>query len=86
MFYIKPTDPTHIALLKLDILVSSTTEATLLDVLRELSHYSKNGDPEIVKRAVRGVAHCAMKCSDENAISKCAGILGRGIQSRNGNS
>jgi hypothetical protein len=81
---VKPTDPIHIALLKLDILVSSATESTLLPILRELNHYSKSGDGEIVKEAIRGVARCAMKCSTETSISKCAGILGRGIRSRNG--
>jgi AP-3 complex subunit beta len=85
MFYVKPNDPTHIALLKLDILVSATTEGTLLAVLRELSHYSKSGDPDIVQEAIRGVALCAMKCSSDKSIDKCAAILGRGIRSQNGN-
>jgi AP-3 complex subunit beta len=84
LFYVQPTDPTQIALLKLDILISSSTEATLLPILRELDHYSKSGDPDIVKEAIRGIARCAMKCSTDKAIGKCAAILGRGVRSRNG--
>ena len=84
MFYIRPTDPTHIAILKLDILVSVTTEATILPILLEFDHYSRSGDFELVREAIRSVARCAMKCTSEKSVSKCLGILGRAIRSRNG--
>jgi len=84
LFYIKPTDRTNIALLKLDILISSVTESTLLPVLRELDHYSKSSDPEIVKEAIRGVAHCAMKCSSDKAVNLCSTIFKRAIHSQSG--
>ena len=77
-------DKTDIALLKLDILVYSVTEQTLLPVLRELDHYSKSSDPEIVNGAVQGVARCAMKCSTDKAVDLCSTILKRAIHSHNG--
>lgn len=83
-FYVKPSDSTHIALLKLDILVSSTTESNLLPILRELHHYSKCGNAEIAGKAIQSIARCAVKCTSDKAIDKCAAILGRGVRSRSG--
>ena len=65
-------------------MVTSATETNILPILRELNHYSRSGDSELVKAAILGIARCAMKCTNEKSIDKCLGILGRAIRARNG--
>jgi AP-3 complex subunit beta len=60
------------------------TEVTLLPVLRELDHYSKSSNPEIIHEAICGVARCAMKCSTDKSVALCSTILKGAILSNNG--
>ena len=58
----------------------------MLAVLRELDHYSKSSNPEIIHEAICGVARCALKCSTDKSVALCSTILKRAILSNNGNS
>ncbi|CAG0883112.1 unnamed protein product [Darwinula stevensoni] len=63
-FYVRSTDPTHIKLLKLEILTNLATESNISLILRELGTYIGEGDPEFVAASIHSIARCASEIKE----------------------
>lgn len=54
-FFVRTGDPTHIKLLKLEILTSLATETSISFILRELQTYILNPDKEFVAATIQAI-------------------------------
>uniref|UniRef100_A0A146LRT5 AP-3 complex subunit beta n=1 Tax=Lygus hesperus TaxID=30085 RepID=A0A146LRT5_LYGHE len=58
-FFVRTSDPTHIKLLKLDILTNLATETSISVILREFQTYVSSPDKEFVAAAIQAIGRCA---------------------------
>ncbi|XP_063981472.1 AP-3 complex subunit beta-2 isoform X2 [Diachasmimorpha longicaudata] len=58
-FFVRTSDPTHIKLLKLDILTNLATEASIGVILREFQTYISSSDKEFVGASIQAIGRCA---------------------------
>ncbi|GAB6018942.1 AP-3 complex subunit beta-2 [Chamberlinius hualienensis] len=58
-FFIRSSDPTHIKLLKLEILTNLATETSISVVLREFQTYVSSADKEFVASTIQAIGRCA---------------------------
>ncbi|CAB0002284.1 unnamed protein product [Nesidiocoris tenuis] len=58
-FFVRTSDPTHIKLLKLDILTNLATETNIPVILREFQTYVSSPDKEFVAAAIQAIGRCA---------------------------
>lgn len=58
-FFVRTCDPTHIKLLKLDILTNLATEASIAIILREFQTYINSNDKDFVAATIQAIGRCA---------------------------
>lgn len=58
-FFVRPSDPTHIKLLKLEILTNLSTEANISIILREFQTYVSSPDMDFVAATIQAIGRCA---------------------------
>ncbi|XP_071449577.1 AP-3 complex subunit beta-1 [Hetaerina americana] len=58
-FFVRTSDPTHIKLLKLEILTNLATETSISVILREFQTYISSNDKEFVAAAIQAIGRCA---------------------------
>lgn len=58
-FFVRTSDPTHIKLLKLDILTNLATETSISVILREFQTYISSNDKEFVGASIQAIGRCA---------------------------
>ncbi|XP_034943244.1 AP-3 complex subunit beta-2 [Chelonus insularis] len=58
-FFVRTSDPTHIKLLKLDILTNLATETSIGVILREFQTYISSSDKEFVGASIQAIGRCA---------------------------
>lgn len=54
-FFVRTSDPTHIKLLKLEILTNLATETSISFILREFQTYISSTDKEFVAAAIQAI-------------------------------
>jgi AP-3 complex subunit beta len=54
-FFVRTSDPTHIKLLKLEILTNLATETSISVILREFQTYISSHDKEFVAAAIQAI-------------------------------
>lgn len=54
-FFVRTSDPTHIKLLKLEILTNLATETSISFILREFQTYISSPDKEFVAAAIQAI-------------------------------
>ena len=57
-FFVRSSDPTHIKLLKLEILTNLATETSITVILREFQTYISSQDKEFVAAAIQAIGRC----------------------------
>uniref|UniRef100_T1J818 AP-3 complex subunit beta n=1 Tax=Strigamia maritima TaxID=126957 RepID=T1J818_STRMM len=63
-FFVRTSDPTHIKLLKLEILTNLATETNISIILREFQTYVSNSDKEFVAATIQAIGRCASTISE----------------------
>ncbi|KAF7997154.1 hypothetical protein HCN44_005431 [Aphidius gifuensis] len=58
-FFVRTSDPTHIKLLKLDIMTNLATETSIGIILREFQTYISSNDKEFVGASIQAIGRCA---------------------------
>jgi len=58
-FFVRTSDPTHIKLLKLEILTNLATETSIPIILREFQTYITNHDKKFVAATIQAIGRCA---------------------------
>lgn len=58
-FFVRSSDPTHIKLMKLEILTNLTTETNISVILREFQTYVSSADKEFVAATIQAIGRCA---------------------------
>lgn len=58
-FFVRTSDPTHIKLLKLEILTNLATAATIPIILREFQTYISSSDKNFVAATIQAIGRCA---------------------------
>ncbi len=67
-FFCRPEDPSYLKLLKLDALVAVADASNAFDAAEEASQYARDAEGDVVRAAVRAVAHIALKVSEVDGI------------------
>ncbi|XP_076356504.1 LOW QUALITY PROTEIN: AP-3 complex subunit beta-2-like [Tachypleus tridentatus] len=68
-FFVRYSDPTHIKLLKLDILTNLASETNISIILREFQTYVSTSDMEFVAATIQAIGCCA--CSIKEVTDTC---------------
>lgn len=58
-FFVRTSDPTHLKLLKLEILTNLATEASISVILREFQTYISSNDKQFVAATIQAIGRCA---------------------------
>ncbi|XP_050533343.1 AP-3 complex subunit beta-1 isoform X2 [Daktulosphaira vitifoliae] len=58
-FFVRSNDPTHIKLLKLDIMTNLANEGSISTILREVQTYISSTDKQFVAAAIQAIGRCA---------------------------
>lgn len=64
----RTNDPTHIKLLKVQILTNLTTETNISIILREFQTYIKSNDREFVMATIQAIGRCATTISQVTEV------------------
>ncbi|GAB0091047.1 AP-3 complex subunit beta [Sergentomyia squamirostris] len=67
-FFVRTNDPTHIKLLKVQILTNLTTEINISVILREFQTYIKSNDREFVMATIQAIGRCATTISQVTEV------------------
>jgi len=67
-FFCRPEDPSYLKLLKLDALVAVSDASNAFDAAEEASQYARDPEGDVVRAAVRAVAHIALKVAEVDGI------------------
>lgn len=67
-FFVRTSDPTHIKLLKLEILTNLATETSISVILREFQTYISSNDKEFVAAAIQAIGRCASNIKEVTDI------------------
>eukprot|EP00914_Ancora_sagittata_P000436 GHVO01001174.1.p1 GENE.GHVO01001174.1~~GHVO01001174.1.p1 ORF type:complete len:491 (-),score=52.53 GHVO01001174.1:10-1482(-) len=63
-FYVRSSDPTHVKLLKLEILTNLATETNISTILREFQTYVTSSDEEFAAATIQAIGRCASSISE----------------------
>ncbi|KAH3752044.1 hypothetical protein DPMN_186652 [Dreissena polymorpha] len=63
-FYVRSNDPTHVKLLKLEILTSLATETNISTILRELQTFVTSPDKEFAAATIQAIGRCASNIAE----------------------
>lgn len=77
-FFVRTSDdPTHIKLLKLDIMTNLATEASIAVILREFQTYIQSNDKDFVAATIQAIGRCAASISEvtETCLSGLVHLL-----------
>lgn len=76
-FFVRTSDPTHIKLLKLEILTSLATAATISVILREFQTYISSNDKKFVAATIQAIGRCAASITEvtETCLSGLVHLL-----------
>lgn len=76
-FFVRTSDPTHIKLLKLDIMTNLATEASIAIILREFQTYINSNDKEFVAATIQAIGRCAASIQEvtETCLSGLVHLL-----------
>ena len=77
-FFVRTSDdPTHVKLLKLDILTNLATETSIAVILREFQTYVQSNDKEFVAATIQAIGRCAASISEvtETCLSGLVHLL-----------
>lgn len=76
-FFVRTSDPTHIKLLKLDILTNLATAASIPIILREFQTYISSNDKNFVAATIQAIGRCAASISEvtETCLSGLVHLL-----------
>jgi len=76
-FFVRTSDPTHIKLLKLDIMTNLATEASIAIILREFQTYINSNDKEFVAATIQAIGRCAATIEEvtESCLSGLVHLL-----------
>ncbi|XP_017466171.1 PREDICTED: AP-3 complex subunit beta-2 [Rhagoletis zephyria] len=72
-FFVRTSDPTHIKLLKLDILTNLASGSTIALILREFQTYISSSDRSFVAATIQAIGRCA--ASIKEVTETCLGGL-----------
>ncbi|XP_023227942.1 AP-3 complex subunit beta-1-like isoform X1 [Centruroides sculpturatus] len=81
-FFVRPSDPTHIKLLKLEILTNLSTETNISIILREFQTYVSSSDMDFVAATIQAIGRCAS--SIKEVTDTCLNGLVSLLSNRNG--
>lgn len=76
-FFVRTSDPTHIKLLKLEILTNLATAATISVILREFQTYISSNDKKFVAATIQAIGRCASSITEvtETCLSGLVHLL-----------
>ncbi|KAG5667756.1 hypothetical protein PVAND_015726 [Polypedilum vanderplanki] len=76
-FFVRTCDPTHIKLLKLDIMTNLANEGSIAIILREFQTYISSNDREFVAATIQGIGRCAATINEvtETCLSGLVHLL-----------
>lgn len=76
-FFVRTSDPTHIKLLKLEILTNLATAATIPIILREFQTYISSNDKNFVAATIQAIGRCAASIKEvtETCLSGLVHLL-----------
>ncbi|PNF40562.1 AP-3 complex subunit beta-1 [Cryptotermes secundus] len=76
-FFVRTSDPTHIKLLKLEILTNLATETSISVILREFQTYISSHDKEFVAAAIQAIGRCASNIKEvtDSCLSGLVSLL-----------
>ncbi|CAK8678180.1 unnamed protein product [Clavelina lepadiformis] len=63
-FYVRSTDPTHVRVLKLEVLTNLASETNISVILREFQTYVRSSDKRFVAHTIQGIARCATNITE----------------------
>ncbi|XP_070541832.1 AP-3 complex subunit beta-2-like [Ptychodera flava] len=63
-FFVRSNDPTHIRLLKLEILTNLASETSISTILREFQTYVTSSDKNFVAATIQAIGRCASNISE----------------------
>lgn len=63
-FFVHSSDPTHICLLKLEIMTNIAGETTIGTILREFQSYISSSDKQFVASTIQAIGRCASNISE----------------------
>lgn len=69
-FFVRTSDPTHIKLLKLEILTNLATETSISFILREFQTYISNTDKEFVAATIQAIGRWAIQRHDMRTVER----------------
>lgn len=67
-FFVRTSDPTHIKLLKLNILTNLATDTSISIILREIQTYISSSDKEFVGASIQAIGRCASNIKEVTDI------------------
>lgn len=76
-FFVRTSDPTHIKLLKLEIMTNLATAASIPIILREFQTYISSNDKNFVAATIQAIGRCAASISEvtESCLSGLVHLL-----------
>lgn len=76
-FFVRTSDPTHIKLLKLEILTNLATAASISVILREFQTYISSNDKKFVAATIQAIGRCAASITEvtETCLSGLVHLL-----------
>ncbi|CAI6362350.1 unnamed protein product [Macrosiphum euphorbiae] len=76
-FFVRSNDPTHIKLLKLDIMTNLANETSISTILREVQTYISSTDKQFVAAAIQAIGRCASNIKEvtETCLSGLVSML-----------
>ena len=82
-FFVRTSDPTHLKLLKLEILTNLATEISISIILREFQTYISSSDKSFVAATIQAIGRCA--ASIKEVTETCLSGLVHLLSNRDGN-
>lgn len=82
-FFVRTSDPTHIKLLKLEILTNLATETSISIILREFQTYINSNDKDFVAATIQAIGRCAASINE--VTETCLNGLVHLLYNRDGN-
>ncbi|XP_071846020.1 AP-3 complex subunit beta-2-like isoform X2 [Apostichopus japonicus] len=76
-FFVRNNDPTHIRLLKLEILTNIASETSISTILKEFQTYVTSSDKEFVAATIQAIGRCASNISEvrESCMNGLMGLM-----------
>lgn len=76
-FFVRNNDPTHIRLLKLEILTNIASETSISTILKEFQTYVTSSDKEFVAATIQAIGRCASNIAEvrESCMNGLMGLM-----------